>query len=545
MASLLLLLLLHIFHPQSNVHAFATSSDHDFSYMKSVHSANDLPAQEEYDYIVIGGGTAGCSLAATLSAKYSVLVLERGSVPAAYPSVLNANGLLANFIQEDDGKTPAQRFISEDGVENVRGRILGGSSMINIGFYSRANPEFYRNSGIQWNMDMVEKSYQWVEDSIVFHSELVAWQSFFRDALLEAGIRPYNGFALNHMVGTKIGGSIFDDKGRRHGAVELLNKADFKNLRVAVHATVEKIIFSSNASSLSATGVLYSDSNGESHTAFIRNRGEVILSAGAIGSPQLLLLSGVGPVPHLSSLNIPVIHPQSHVGSFMADNPRNNINFVIPFPLNSTTQQAVGITKEYYIEGISHKYPFPFNPPFSFLPNSSSPLDLSLAIISGKFPGPLSNGFLWLASSADVRTNPIVRFNYFANPADLSRCVAAMRKIGDILETEAMHRFKYRDLKGSKGFKFLEMPLPMNQSDDSSMEEFCRKTVTTFWHYHGGCLVGKVVDGNFKVMGTSSLRVVDASTFTTTPGTNPQATIMMLGRYVGLKMLQERSSQSN
>ena len=221
----------------------------EFSYMKSVYNATDLPSKEEYDYIVVGGGTAGCPLAATLSEKYSVLVLERGSAPTTYPDhVLIASGLLTSLLAEDDGKTPAQRFVSEDGVDNVRGRVLGGSSMINGGFYSRANDEFYKESGVDWDMKLVHKAYQWVEDTVVHSSNLSNWQANFKEAFLEAGVGPDNGFNLNHAAGTKISGSTFDDQGRRHGSVELLNKGKLKNLKVAVEAYVQKIIFSSKAS---------------------------------------------------------------------------------------------------------------------------------------------------------------------------------------------------------------------------------------------------------------------------------------------------------
>lgn len=112
--------------------------------MKSVYNATDLPLEEEYDYIVVGGSAAGCPLASTLSEKYSVLVLERGNVPKAYPNVLHDKGIFANLYQEDDGDTPPHRFTSEDGVPNVRGRVLGGTSMINSGFYSRAEEEIFR-----------------------------------------------------------------------------------------------------------------------------------------------------------------------------------------------------------------------------------------------------------------------------------------------------------------------------------------------------------------------------------------------------------------
>ena len=86
---------------------------------------------------------------------------------------------------------------------------------------------------------------------------------------------------------------------------------------------------------MSATGVIYTDSKGKIHRAFVRDKGEVILSAGAIGSPQLLLLSGIGPNSYLSSLRIPVVHQNLDVGNFMADNPRNNIFIVVPFALDA------------------------------------------------------------------------------------------------------------------------------------------------------------------------------------------------------------------
>lgn len=214
--------------------------------MKAVTNATDLPPwTAEYDYIVIGGGTAGCPLAATLSANYSVLVLERGGDPETYQDLLRAENFEALMADEDDGEGPVERFRSEDGVENARGRVLGGSSMINMGFYSRAEKEFYERSGVEWEMGSVEEAYEWVEESVVHRSaEMLEWQNSVKEALLEAGVGPYNGFSLDHKLGTKHSGSIFDDFGGRHGAAELLNRADLRNLRVAVRATVERILFS-------------------------------------------------------------------------------------------------------------------------------------------------------------------------------------------------------------------------------------------------------------------------------------------------------------
>ncbi|KAM1743503.1 hypothetical protein ACFX12_013389 [Malus domestica] len=264
-------------HLQSEVQSLATPSEHDFSYSKSVVNATDLPQEEVYDYIVVGGGTAGCPLAATLSLNYSVLVLERGSFPASYPNVLTQDGFIYNLQQEDDGETPVQRVMSEDGIPTVRGRILGGTSIINAGVYARANISFFSQSGVEWNMDLVNATYEWIEDTIVYKPNAFAWQTITQQAFLEAGVLPDNGFSLDHVLGTRITGSTFDNNGTRHAADELLNKGDLDNLRVAVHANVEKILISSTfESNLSARGVIFKDSNGISHRSYVRNQGEVI-----------------------------------------------------------------------------------------------------------------------------------------------------------------------------------------------------------------------------------------------------------------------------
>ncbi|XP_022153314.1 (R)-mandelonitrile lyase 1-like [Momordica charantia] len=537
MAIFLLLFIVSIFHFQLQVLSSHTIPNQDVSYMKFVEDAKDLPEKEEYDYIIVGGGTAGCPLATTLSSKFSVLLLERGSEPNKFPSVLVEEGLLNAFAAEDDDKNPFQRFISEDGVENLRGRVLGGSSMINAGFYSRGHREYFEKAGVEWDMELVEKAYQWVEETVVSRPSLSALQPTFRSALLESGVLPDNGFGLRHLVGTRIGGSIFDGKGNRHGAVELLNKANPTNLKVAIRATVERIIFSG----LSASGVSYSDSEGKLHTAFIRNKGEIILSAGAIGSPQLLLLSGIGPKSQLSSLKLPVVLHQPYVGEFMSDNPRFGPSIVLPFPFVPTSAKVVGtLENNIHLQTVASPLPFSIPPSFSLLPPQSNSVNLSLVIFTGKFSEVLSEGSLRLNSSTDVKKSPIVRFNYYSHPDDLARCVVGVRKMGDLIKTPTMEKIKTRDFEGKKVFQFIGPSLPENLSDDSTVGEFCHKSLTTYWHYHGGCLVGKVVDGDYRVIGIGNLRVVDGSTFIDSPGTNPMATLMMLGRYVGLKVLQQR-----
>uniref|UniRef100_A0A7N0RGL6 Protein kinase domain-containing protein n=1 Tax=Kalanchoe fedtschenkoi TaxID=63787 RepID=A0A7N0RGL6_KALFE len=527
---------------------FSAQSQRAPGYMKFVSNATDFPSEDYYDYIIVGGGTAGCPLAATLSSGYKVLLLERGGVPQESPDLMTQDGFLSTLLEVDAFESPAQAFISEEGVPNARGRVLGGSSAINAGFYSRADQEFYRMSGIHWDLRLVNQSFDWVEKAIVFGPQLKNWQSAFRDGLLEAGVSPYNGFSLSHLLGTKIGGSTFDSSGRRHSSADLLNYASPQNIRVAVHATVERILLAytgfGSGSRQSAVGVVFRDRIGHFHHAMVRDRGEIILSAGAIGSPQLLLLSGIGPRPYLSSWGIPVSYHSPYVGQFLFDNPRNGITIVPSVPLEHSLIQVVGITESgAYLEAASNVIPFVSPLHSVFLP-APAPLYLTVATLMEKVIGPLSSGSLRL-SSTDVRFNPIVRFNYFANPMDLQHCVNGLRKIGDILRSRSMDEFKFREWYGGRDFRFLGPALPINQSDNALMSDFCRRTVSTIWHYHGGCVIGRVVDSYFRVMGVDALRVVDGSAFNVSPGTNPQATMMMLGRYVGMKMLRDRLRHRN
>ena len=125
-----------------------------------------------------------------------------------------------------------------------QGQRTGDNSTINAGFYSRADQEFYQKLGVNWDLRVVNKSYEWVEKAVVFRPELRNWQSSVRDGLLEAGVDPYNGFSL---VGTKIGCSTFDGSGRRYSAADLLNYENPVNIKVAVYASVERILLASSS----------------------------------------------------------------------------------------------------------------------------------------------------------------------------------------------------------------------------------------------------------------------------------------------------------
>ncbi|XP_022851165.1 protein HOTHEAD-like [Olea europaea var. sylvestris] len=537
-----------------------------------MHEANSAPEVSYYDYIIVGGGTAGCPLAATLSQNSTVLLLERGGSPYGNPNITNLEAF-GEALSDLSPSSPSQRFISEDGVINARARVLGGGSCLNAGFYTRAAPLYVDDAG--WDGLLVNESYRWVEKKVAFEPPMRQWQSAVRNGLLEAGVTPYNGFTYDHLIGTKVGGTIFDVEGHRHTAADLLEYANPNGLTVLLHASVHKIMFRINGKEKpTAQGVVFRDASGIKHRAYLKNgpKNEIIVSSGALGSPQLLMLSGVGPKEHLKAHNISVVLDLPLVGQGMSDNPMNAIFVPSPNPVEVSLIEVVGITGYgSYIEaasggnfnGLVPQRDFGmFSPKIGQLstvpPKERTPDALAKAIdamqqlepeafiggfILEKIIGPISTGNLLLRSK-NPNDNPSVTFNYFKEPQDLQRCIDGFKIIENVVESKSFSEFKY---------DFLSLPfllnltvnapvnlLPKHANASTSLEQFCKDTVMTIWHYHGGCQVGRVVDPDYKVLGVDALRVIDGSTFNYSPGTNPQATVMMLGRYMGVRILKER-----
>jgi choline dehydrogenase-like flavoprotein len=150
-----------------------------------------------------------------------------------------------------------------------------------------------------------------------------------------------------------------------------------------------------------------------------------------------------------------------------------------------------------------------------------------------KILGLVCSGHIELRST-DPRADPAVTFNYFQEVEDVERCVQGIQTIERVIQSRAFSNFTYANASVESIFtdsaNFPVNLLPRHVNDSRSPEQYCRETVMTIWHYHGGCHVGAVVDDNYRVFGVQGLRVIDSSTFRYSPGTNPQATVMMLGR---------------
>ncbi|KAK9062133.1 hypothetical protein SSX86_019319 [Deinandra increscens subsp. villosa] len=503
-----------------------------------MHEAITAPKISSYDYIVIGGGAAGIPLATTLSANYSVLLLERGRSPYGNPNITSVFNFGSYFL-DTSPNSPSQRFISE-GVVNSRARVLGGGTCINAGFYSRGEQQFNEEARLM-DKKLVTESYKWTEKVIVFKPVVQKWQSAIRAALLESGVTPDNGFAYDHVIGTKVGGTLFDENGTRHTAADLLQYANPKGLSVLLHATVQKILFKTEGRSRPlAYGVVFQDSLGNKHMAYLNGgeKDEIILSAGALASPQLLMLSGIGPKEQLHAHKIKVVLHQPFIGKGMADNPMNSIFVPSPIAVEPSIVQIVGITRfGSYIEQ-SGGFNFIFANPSSY--QGFSPQMGGFFI--EKIKGPQSMGELNI-KNLNPSDNPSVTFNYFKEPKDLKKCVNGIKTILRAIESKAFSNYKYLNMT-VKEILDLNLKLPVNlrvhANTSSTLEQFCKDTVRSMWHYHGGCRIGKVVDHEYKVFGVDALRVIDGSTILNSPGTNPQASVLMLGRYMGVTILDQR-----
>ncbi|KAJ4831989.1 hypothetical protein Tsubulata_043521 [Turnera subulata] len=480
---------------------------------------------KSFDYIIVGGGTTGCPLAVTLSERYSVLLVERGDAPYANPQVQDKKYYGLPLIHTDKFLSVAQSFTSKDGVMNHRGRVLGGSSAINGGFYSRASDDFVKRVG--WDEELVKEAYEWVESKVVYKPMLTMWQSVVEFGLLEAGILPYNGYSLEHIEGTKIGGTIFDEYGVRHTSADLIGAGNPVDVTVLLNATVNNIIFQAKGNESRARGIRFIKSDGSTdqiYEAYLKKPknssswGEVILCAGTIGSPQILLLSGIGPKDHLKDFNISHVLDLKGVGQEMIDNPSLSILVdTKPEYRFPDVPQVVGITKDFkfIIEG-------------GIIPISVNATRMPIAI---KLAFPESKGKLEL-SSTDPRENPSVEFNYLQKEKDLEECTRMAQYLNGVARSQSVTLF------------LGNQPQNNLMTSPNELRDFCRRNVRTFYHYHGGCTVGSVVDSEYRVYGVKGLRVIDGSTLSESPGTNPMATLLMLGRYQGIKILKERENAS-
>ena len=516
----------------------------------------------EYDYIIVGAGSAGCVLANRLSEDRTsrVLLLEAGppdtsmwiKIPAGFTKLLNSPVYNWNFVTEPEPNAK-NRVIPVP-----RGRTLGGSSAINGMLYVRGNPLDYNtwaqfgNRG--WSYESVLPYFKKAEHfdpggdesrgsngplnvtNMVERAELL---DAFIDAAVAEGYPRNKDYNNGHQEGcgyfqvTQKGGD------RWSTARGFLDPARNRpNLRIETSAYITKIILDGKR----AVGVAYTQGGVAKEARCGR---EVILAAGAVKSPHILELSGIGQPELLSGLGIPVLHALKGVGENYRDHyaPRMNWRVKLPVTLNERSR-GIALAKEvfkYYTQrrGI---LTFTAGIAFGFVktrPDMEEP-DVQFHFAHASYgdaqkrdlerePGmtltvyqcrPDSKGSIH-AKSNDPNAAPSIRPNYLAEPGDQRVLVDGMKLGRQIINSKVLD--KYRAYEMNPGDKV--------QTDDEWLD-FARSNGQTTYHVIGTCKMGHdplaVVDDQLRVHGIAGLRVVDASIMPTVPSGNTNAAVIMI-----------------
>lgn len=509
---------------------------------------------EEFDYVIVGGGTAGCVLASELERRRcgSIAVIESGSQPVG--KRIHTPALYTKLFGSrwDHGLvTVAQSFLRGRKIPWPRGKMLGGCSGMNAMIYSRGSP-----------YDDVAWPTEWQYSNLVAHYESIE-KRFFGDRYTTDGtshsthqdqdeleIHPLSerfllgaeqsGYEIlsNFGVEAKQGACRFrrtQHLGRRQTTFSVFLRSTL--VRIISNATVEKIILHDQK----ATGVsvLIGKQSYEIHA-----RKAVVLTAGAIHSPMILQRSGIGAIDTLARAGIEAKVPNEKVGENLQDHlvfpiiySDKNINSMVSFsdrrariryahdrtgPLASNIAEVGGFACLPSAQPSKQTRPdvqWHFTPnhywEYSTRPDPSNAWTIGVTLLH-----PQSRGRIQIAHD-DAHTS-IIDPAYLSHPDDLERTIQAIEQAKEIAEQPALAECNAGQIfPGAK----------WNSAD--RLETAIRAYSTTIYHPVGTCAIGKpamsVVDSRLQVHGMANLFVADASVIPELPSANPQAVVMMIG----------------
>ncbi|HUI33948.1 MAG TPA: choline dehydrogenase [Stellaceae bacterium] len=516
----------------------------------------------EADFIVVGAGSAGCTIAARLSEDPGtrVILLEAGGedtnrwihIPLGFGKTFADPSVNWCFETEPDAGANGRKVFWP------RGKVLGGSSSINGMVYIRGQAEDFDhwrqlgNTG--WSFDDVlpyftrAENQQSIRDGFHGIGGPLAVSDVERHPIAEAFIDSAMalGFERNDdFNGAKQDGVGYHQTTTRDGkrcstAVGYLNPARGRaNLRIETRALSERIVFDGKR----AVGVEYRQ-GGELKTA--RARREIILCGGAIGSPHLLLLSGIGPAAHLAQHGIAVVQDLPGVGQNLQDHYSAPVKLKAAMPvtvndvmLSNVKKLKVGMQYYMFRTGPLAMISSPAALFAKTRPELATPdIKISISPFSAdrpqdglhKFSGftsigyqlrPESRGEIKL-KSADPADPPAMIPNYLTDPVDQQTIVAGLKLCRRILAQPALARFIAEEFQ----------PGPAIQSD-AELLGYARQRGGTVYHPTSTCKMGidamAVVDPELRVVGVEGLRVADASVMPTVISGNTNAATIMIG----------------
>ena len=508
-----------------------------------------------YDFIIVGAGSAGSVLASRLSEdpRRSVLVLEAGpDYPdfKALPDALKYGNSPWEAAYGPEAHTwgyQATATVGRDNVPLPRGKVVGGSSAVNGQVFFRGIPEDYDEwaelGNDEWSFVKVLPQFRRSETDLDFGGDdfhgsdgpipvrrykreelLPTADAFWRACLAEGFPETLD---QNHPDSTGVGPRPLNniDGVRMSTALTYLAIARHRlNLTVRSNVLVRRVLFDGTR----ASGVEV-ESGGE---VFRVEGGQIILSGGAINSPQLLMLSGVGPADHLEGLGIETLHHLPGVGQNLRDHPaafmlyRTNLG---ELPKDAPSIQA---GMRYTTPGSKFRNDMQMSPILMTsehrpsgvvdIPKDGSYTGFSVALQKAGGSGELTLG------SADPHDPPILNYRYLTDPWDRERMRGAVRLCVRLTE-----RPEFKDILAER-----MSPTDEDLESDETLDRWLLSVVSTQHHSSGTCKMGPpsdpmaVVDQHCKVRGLDGLRVVDASVMPDVVRANTNATTIMIAERV-------------